>query len=84
MDSSRSTGSTPRCGCASTSAVTWAGSGRAGPRKKSRGRPQNLIRALELGILLPQSGQFLTLCGGERVVALAGIGLGLTDPVPQS
>jgi hypothetical protein len=82
MDSSRSTGSTPRCGCSSRSAVTWAGSGRAGPRK-SRGRPQDLVRPLELGVLLAQRGELGAFVGGQPVIALAGVGLGLPDPTAQ-
>ncbi|MFJ2379195.1 hypothetical protein ACIOZL_41965, partial [Streptomyces sp. NPDC087769] len=37
----------------------------------------DLIRTLELGILLAQGGKLLTLGGGEQAVAFAGVGLGL-------
>ncbi|MCX4650209.1 hypothetical protein OHU25_07850 [Streptomyces sp. NBC_00117] len=58
------------------------GSGRAEPRK-DRGRPQYLVRALELGVLLAQRGEFGAFVGGEPVVALARVGLGLPDPAAQ-
>ncbi|MEV8063422.1 hypothetical protein AB0P37_45200 [Streptomyces antimycoticus] len=38
-------------------------------REKSRGRPQDLVRPLELGVLLAQGGQLLTLGGGEGVAS---------------
>lgn len=84
MCSSRSTGSTPRCGCSSRSTLTWAGSGRAA-RRKSRGRPQDLVRPAQVPHFAPQLSELVLLFGGEQVVPLAGVGLGLglPDPVPQ-
>ncbi|KOV59425.1 hypothetical protein ADL01_36075 [Streptomyces sp. NRRL WC-3618] len=49
-------------------------------REKSRGRPQYVVGPLELGVLLAQRHQLGAFVGGEPVVALAGIGLGLMDP----
>ncbi|GAU70608.1 transposase, partial [Streptomyces sp. NBRC 110611] len=64
------------------SAATWAGSGRA-ERRKSRGRPQDLVRPAQFPHLAPQLGEFFLLLGGEWVVPLAGICLGLANPAAQ-
>ncbi|MFF2010601.1 hypothetical protein ACFVWY_16215 [Streptomyces sp. NPDC058195] len=51
--------------------------------RKSRCRPQDLVRPLELGVLLAQRGQLGAFAAGEQVVTFAGTGLGLTDPTAQ-
>lgn len=51
--------------------------------EKGRGRPQDFIHALELGVLFAKGGKLLALGGAEDVASLAGIDLGLTGPVTQ-
>jgi len=51
--------------------------------RKSRGRPQDLVRPLELGVLLAQRGQPGAFVAGQQIVAFAGVGLGLADPAAQ-
>ncbi|CAG6398084.1 hypothetical protein SCOCK_630029 [Actinacidiphila cocklensis] len=52
-------------------------------RKKHRGSLQDLVRPPQLGVLLAEFLQLVAFGGGETVVTLTGVGLGLTDPAPQ-
>jgi hypothetical protein len=52
-------------------------------RENRRRRPQYVVGPLELGVLIAQRHQLGPLVGGEPVVALANIGLGLPDPAAQ-
>jgi hypothetical protein len=42
-----------------------------------------LVGSAQFGVLLAEPAQFFGLGGGGPVVALAAVGLGLADPVPQ-
>jgi hypothetical protein len=62
--------------------MTVAGVGRPPGRKNTR-RLQDLVRALEFGVLPAQPTEFLGLSGGGPVATLCGVGFILADPVAE-
>jgi hypothetical protein len=53
------------------------------PGRKSVRRREDFVGPAEFGVLLAQPAQLLGLGRRRAVVALAMVGLGLADPVPQ-
>jgi len=52
-------------------------------REKRRGRLEDLVGPTQLAHLAAQAAQLLTLLAAQQLLALAGVGFGLTHPFAQ-